>query len=73
MFSFPPPDYLPCPDCGEAVHRDDEEHVCDDERLLAYVLLTLHDDVAGLEDEIHAWLESPEGSLACRLAELQRP
>jgi hypothetical protein len=73
VFSFPPPEYLPCPDCGESVHREDEEHVCDDERLLAYLLLTLHDEVARLECEIQAWLASPEGQLASRLAELGRP
>jgi hypothetical protein len=36
------------------------EHACDRERLVEHQLF-LADEVAGLEDEINAYLESPRG------------
>jgi len=73
MFGFPQPQYLPCPECGESVACDDGvEHVCDAERRLDYVLLHLREEIAELEEQVGAWLDSAEGRFAAWLAERDR-
>ena len=54
--------YVPCSDCGVAVARSEKhEHVCDRERLVDHQIFQLRDELAGLEDEIDAYLDSPRG------------
>ncbi len=56
---------MPCADCGESVaveHRDG--HVCEEERWATYQLFQLRDEVAELEDQIAAYLNSPHGRFA---------
>ena len=73
MFGFPQPQHLPCPECGESVACDDDAaHVCDDDRRLDYVLLHLREEIAEVEAQFRAWLDSPEGRFAAWLAERDR-
>lgn len=60
--SLPQPRYMPCPDCGESVSAElRDEHVCDVERWVTYQLFRLRHDVAALDDEIAAYLDTPSG------------
>ncbi len=73
MFGFPQPQHLPCPECGASLPRDGaEEHVCDDERRLDYVLTQLRDELAAFDMELAAWLLTPRGRFAAWLAERGR-
>jgi len=73
MLAFPQPRHLPCPNCGQSVPREQEQaHVCDDERRLDYTLVQLRAEVAALDDQLAAWLESPQGKFAAWLAERGR-
>ncbi|HVP75823.1 MAG TPA: hypothetical protein VMS63_07360 [Gaiellaceae bacterium] len=47
-------------------------HVCDEERRLDYMLIQLRGEVAALDDQLAAWLESPQGKFAAWLAEHDR-
>jgi hypothetical protein len=56
------PGYLPCDACGAAVARKDRDsHVCDRERLLDYQMFHLREEVAALDHELRAYLDSPAG------------
>lgn len=74
MFSsLPQPSHLPCPDCGESVLvalRHD--HACDEERRLSYRVFQHRAELDALEEEIEAYLESPEGQFALWEAERRR-
>ena len=54
--------FMPCPECGESVDREEPgPHVCDPDRLVAHHLFGLRSDVARLEESIAEYLESPSG------------
>jgi hypothetical protein len=56
--------HVACSECGAAVGRSEKrEHVCDRERLIDHQMFQLRDELAGLEDEIDAYLDSPRGRL----------
>lgn len=64
-FSLPQPRYMPCPVCGASVASEARDaHICDREVRLSYELFQLRDEVAGIGDEIDAYLESPAGQFA---------
>lgn len=64
-FSLPQPRYMPCPDCGASLAAEARDtHVCDSEVRLSYELFQLRDEVAGVEEEIDAYLGSPSGQFA---------
>jgi len=64
---------MPCSDCGAAVERSRKDpHVCDRGRLLDYQMFQLRDEVAGVEGEIGAYLDSPIGRFELWLAERER-
>ena len=70
---FPTPPHMPCADCGAAIERCDKEaHVCDPERLVDYRMFQLRDEVAGVEDEVSAYFDSPEGRFELWRAQRQR-
>jgi hypothetical protein len=53
---------MPCAECGASLARDQaDEHVCDPERLLDFWLFQLRDEIEGLEDEVAAYLDTPQG------------
>jgi hypothetical protein len=71
--AFPSPDHMPCPDCGESLPAGDpEEHVCDEERRLDYRLVELRPGIDHFDDDLAAWLETPDGRFARFIAEQGR-
>jgi hypothetical protein len=70
---FPQPRYMPCSDCGAAVERAKaDKHVCERTRLVDFQMIQLRDEVAGVEDELEAYFESPQGRFEIWWAELER-
>lgn len=71
--AFPSPDHLPCPDCGASLPAaGDPGHVCDDERRLDYRLVELQPEIERFDDDLAAWLETPDGRFARFVAEQGR-
>jgi hypothetical protein len=53
---------MPCPECGESVAVEERSgHVCDDDRWATYQLFQLREEVAELESQLAAYLDSPQG------------
>ena len=70
---FPQPRYMPCSECGAAVERAiTEQHVCERGRLLDYQMFQLRDEVAAVESELSAYLDSPSGRFELWWAERER-
>lgn len=65
MLSLPEPAFMPCACCGASVARGDDQHVCDEERLLAY-------DLFRFDGELGQWLVTPEGRFEQYYAERGR-
>jgi hypothetical protein len=60
--SLPQPRFMPCPECGESVAVEERSgHVCDDDRWATYQLFQLREEVAELESQLAAYLDSPHG------------
>lgn len=72
MFGFPPPVSLPCPECGAAIPLDGGEHLCDEERRRWHQLFLVNAEIEELENEVRAYLRSPEGRFEAYYAERQR-
>jgi hypothetical protein len=71
--AFAHSNYMPCEECGASVAAADREaHVCDPERLLEFRLFQMRDEIAGFEDGVRRYLDSPEGRFAQWLAERER-
>ncbi|HET6624251.1 MAG TPA: hypothetical protein VFG70_06935 [Gaiellaceae bacterium] len=65
--------HMPCAECGASVAAAEREaHACDPQRLLEYRLFHLRDEVAGLEEGLRGYLDSPHGRFAQWLAERER-
>jgi hypothetical protein len=74
MSTFANSSHMPCPECGASVHtgkRDD--HVCDPERRLDYLMFQLREEIAGFERGVREYLTTPHGRFAQWLAERRRP
>ena len=70
---LPQPRYMPCSDCGAAVERASRDvHVCDRARLVDYQMFQLRDEVAAVESELGAHLDSPSGRFELWWAERER-
>jgi len=70
---FPQPRYMPCSECGAAVERaNTDEHVCDRAQLVEYQMFQLRDEVAAVEGEFGAYLDSPSGRFELWWAERER-
>jgi hypothetical protein len=66
----PRPTFAPCPDCGEALHRDEwDGHHCDGQRQIE---LAVRRALTAFEGELGAWLGTPHGRFAEWLAERER-
>ena len=62
MFGFP---YrMACPDCGAAVETTARDHVCDEEHRLSHQMSLLRTRIDTFEDDLRAWLETPQGRFA---------
>ena len=65
--------HMPCAECGASLAAAERAtHACEPQRLLEYRLFQLRDDVAGLEEGLRGYLDSPEGRFAQWLAERER-
>ena len=75
MFAFMShPSFRPCADCGASVARGElEQHQCDEERKLDHRLLQLRHEIAGFDDALGAYLDSPAGRFDAWYAERRRP
>jgi hypothetical protein len=73
MSTFAHSNYMPCAECGASLAAAQREHhVCDPERLLEFRMFRLRDEVAGFDDRLRSYLESPQGRFAQWLAERER-
>lgn len=63
--------YMPCPDCGDAVERSDNDHTCDVDRMVDYQLFGLRHMVGRLEDDVRTYLDSKQGRFDAYLAREQ--
>ena len=71
--SFAHSNYMPCTECGASVAAAEREgHVCDPDRLLEYRLFQLREEVAGFDEGLRGYLESPQGRFDQWLAERER-
>jgi hypothetical protein len=67
----PRPTFAACPECGEALHRDElDGHHCDETRQLE---LAVRRGLTAFERELGAWLGTPAGLFAVWVAERDRP
>ena len=65
--------HMPCTECGASVAVAERgAHACDPRRLLEFRLFQLRDEVAGFEDGLRGYLDSPDGRFAQWLAERER-
>jgi hypothetical protein len=65
--------HMPCPECGASVAAAARaEHVCDPERRLEYRMFQLREEVAGFEERLRGYLDSPHGRFLQWLAERER-
>jgi hypothetical protein len=65
--------YMPCSQCGASVDRSAADgHTCDPKRWIDYQLFRLRDEIAGFEEQLRAWLESPPGRFAVWYAARRR-
>ncbi len=71
MLALPPPPHMPCEHCGASVARG-ADHACDVDRLVEFQLFVLREEVAAFEEQLAAWLGTPEGAFACFYAERTR-
>ena len=53
-----------CPDCGAPVETTARDHVCDEERRLSHQLSVFRARIDAFEDDLSAWLETPQGRFA---------
>jgi hypothetical protein len=73
MASLPQPAYMPCSECGASLARGEESrHVCNEERRLRYQIIQLRDEIAGFDDRLAAYLDSPQGRFELWYAERSR-
>jgi hypothetical protein len=72
MFGFPAPASLPCPECGASIALDGGDHECDEERRHWHQLFLVNGEMERLEDELRAYLSSPEGQFEAFYAERER-
>jgi hypothetical protein len=65
--------YMPCTECGASVSVEaDEEHICDPERKLDYLMFQLREEVASFDDVLREYFGSATGRFAQWVAERDR-
>ena len=65
--------FVPCEDCGASIAKSEyEAHVCEPNRRLEYQMIQHRDDLAGVEDEIRTYFDSPAGRFEVWYAERKR-
>jgi hypothetical protein len=57
--------YMPCTECGASVSvAGRDEHVCDPERKLDYLMFQLREEVASFDEVLREYLGSTKGRFA---------
>ena len=65
--------YMPCTDCGASVSAGaHQEHVCDPERKLDFLMFQLREEVASFDEILSEYLGTPTGRFAQWVAERDR-
>jgi hypothetical protein len=65
--------YVPCPECGASLADEDpDEHICDGQRRLDFQMFRMRGHIARFEDDLAAFLETPEGQFEAWYAEHRR-
>jgi hypothetical protein len=65
--------FMPCTDCGVSVSAAaHDEHVCDPERKLDYLMFQLREEVASFDEVLREYLGSATGRFAQWVAERDR-
>jgi hypothetical protein len=65
--------YMPCTECGASVSvTTGDEHVCDPERKLDYLMFQLREEVASFDAVLREYLGSTSGRFAQWIAERDR-
>jgi hypothetical protein len=65
--------YMPCTECGASVSvTTSDEHVCDPERKLDYLMFQLREEVASFDAVLREYLGSANGRFAQWIAERDR-
>jgi hypothetical protein len=64
--------YMPCTECGASVSVASDEHVCDPERKLDYLMFQLREEVASFDDVLREYLGSTKGRFEQWVAERDR-
>lgn len=73
MPSFFTSQHMPCSDCGASIRVSERDgHTCDPERRVEYRVFQLRGEVAGFDEGLQGYLESPQGRFAQWLAERDR-
>lgn len=70
---FASSNHMPCTECGASVRvavRD--EHVCDPERRLDYLIFQLREEISTFEESLRRFFDSAHGRFAVWLAERER-
>jgi hypothetical protein len=67
-----PSRYLPCPECGASLERDDHRHECNVERWLNFKVFQLRDELEGFERALTLFLATSHGRFEAFYAERQR-
>jgi hypothetical protein len=64
---------MPCEECGASLdRREREEHACDSDRRLEYQVFQERAVITQFDDELGAYLVSPQGQFEVWYAELTR-
>jgi hypothetical protein len=64
---------MPCPECGASLERHGgADHVCDEQRLVAYRLFQARDEIGSFDAQFAEWLTSARGRFATWSAERDR-
>ncbi len=64
---------MPCEECGGSVPVADRDgHVCSEGRRLEYRLFQVRAELAAFEDDLAAYLDSPQGRFELWYAERER-
>lgn len=73
MLALPPPRFTPCERCGASVERDVADgHVCERERLVEYALFQMRDRIVSFDEDLGAWLDTPQGRFESFYASYRR-
>jgi hypothetical protein len=73
MLQLPEPRHVPCTRCGASVERGHvDEHQCEERRRLEYEFFQLREQLERFEEELGAWLETPEGRFETFYASYRR-